>query len=110
MDPGEQRVGVESRRAAEREKPKSAGRSDLYYAIWAARVVELTGSQHANKELAERFESEEPGLTAKRVSEYTRVARDRCLYVPVGQGRAGGRLTAKAQKLLKGLATERTKR
>lgn len=95
--------------ADERAKPRSAGRSDEFYAIWAARVVEMIGRKHANKELAEMYKDEDPDLDAKKVAHYTRVARDRCLYISNGQGVAGGRLTAKAENLLAGLTKGKAK-
>jgi hypothetical protein len=92
--------------AGERAKPKRFGRSDTFYAIWAHRYVEMTGRTRVNQELAEKFKSEEEGLTASKVASYIRVAHDRCLYVSNGQGKAGGSLTKTAIDLLAALDEE----
>jgi hypothetical protein len=79
----------------EEAKPRSAGRSDHYYAIWAARYVRHDGKRYQRKAFAEA-----EGLTGKQADALLAEARNRLLLTSRGQGRAGGELTTKGQQLL----------
>lgn len=79
-------------------RPGRAGRSDAYYALWAARYVEKTGSPRPVAELAE-----EHGLKPAQIRDLVHTARVRKLLTKTGRGRSGGYLTAKGRAALTAL-------
>ncbi len=83
--------------AAEPVRPGRAGRSDTYFAVWAARYAEkvAAGSPAPIAELAA-----EHGLGRGQVRDLIHKARGRGLLPGGLKGRAGGVLTEKARALL----------
>lgn len=74
--------------SAEAAKPARAGRSDRYYAIWAARYVDKLGSARPVQELADEW-----GLTPTQVRDLIYKARARKLLSGGPPGKPGGTLT-----------------
>lgn len=83
--------------AAEVGRPARAGRSDLYYAIWAARYVEKieSGARNPIGALAD-----EHGLNRGQVRDLIHKARERRLLAAGVRGRAAGTLTERGRQAL----------
>ncbi len=89
---------------ATRQRPGRRGRPISYYLQWAMRYVELVdrGSTRVNRDLAERFD-----LPVATVTQIISTARNRHrLLTKTKQGQPGGRLTAKAERLVERLDEE----
>ncbi len=85
----------------ESSRPRSAGRSDEFYAAWAGRYLRAL-DEHPRAPyvlLAERY-----GVTVKEAQYLVARARSRCILTAQRQGKAGGQLTAKGERLLRDLA------
>ena len=79
--------------------PGRRGRSDYFYAVWAARYVEMCKTtRHPHYELARDYPDEVKGERA--VQDLIRTAKSRGLLVGGSPGRAGGQLSAKAKRFL----------
>lgn len=78
-------------------RPGAAGRGDKHYAEIAAKYVKALKLQHPVEAVAEAT-----GMSPKAVRNVLYKARERDLLTSVGQGRAGGKLTDKAERLLAG--------
>jgi hypothetical protein len=77
-------------------RPGRRGRGDLFYALWAERyVAKCATTRTPYPELAAEHHYE-----VRTIRDFVQVARRRGLLVVGSQGRAGGRLTPKAKKLL----------
>jgi hypothetical protein len=77
-------------------RPGSAGHDDRYYAVWAQRYVEACQTTRTPfLALAERY----PPNTAAQIRRVVTTARRRKLLLGRTQGRPGGRLSAKAERL-----------
>jgi hypothetical protein len=82
--------------SVEAAKPARAGRSDRYYAIWAARYVDKVGSTaRPIEELAMEWD-----IKPAHVRDLIHKARERGLLTKGLPGRAGGALTDKGRKAL----------
>ena len=82
--------------------PGRKGHPDALYAIWAARYIEMCKTtSRPYPALVEKY----PNHTARYISGLVEEAHRRKLIVREGSrsGRAGGRLTAKAEKVISGL-------
>lgn len=78
-------------------RPGRRGRDDLTYAVWAARyVAKCRTTRSPYPELA----AEHPGFAQRTIRDLVLKARRRDLLTGGGQGRTGGELTPKAEKLL----------
>lgn len=80
-------------------RPGRRGRDDATYAVWAARYVKTcaAGSRRPIADLAK-----EHGETTRSVRDRVQRARERGLLEGGIQGRPGGRLTKKAERILRG--------
>ena len=77
--------------------PGRKGRSDFFYAVWCARYVEMCATtSRPYPALAEKY----PGYSASTIQRFVDEAHKRKLLVDRTKGRAGGRLSARAKKLL----------
>jgi hypothetical protein len=78
-------------------RPGRAGRPDLYYAEMASQYVELLagGTRAPVRELAERHH-----LSGAQLRGILHAARQRGLLTAAPAGKSGGRLTAKAKRIL----------
>ncbi len=81
----------------EGEAPRSAGRSDHFYAVWASRYLEAFRELPRSPAVAlsRRF-----GISQKQAHYLVLKARKRSLLLGGQQGRPGGRLSPKAERLL----------
>jgi hypothetical protein len=82
---------------AEQDRPRSVGRGPLFHANWAARYVEARGLEPHRPAVAM---AKLYGITPKQAQYHVQQARNHQMLTGAVQGRAGGRLTDKAMKLL----------
>jgi hypothetical protein len=89
-------------------RPGRAGRSDLDYAIWARRYVQACEADPRApiRRLVETFGDAEGGLAEAALRAVLHEARRRGLLTRAAAGVAGGRLTRKADALLKRITKE----
>lgn len=81
-----------------RRRPGRGGRDDAFYAMWAARYLRKSETtSHPYGPLAR----EHPGYSVRSIRDIVHSARQRGLLVGGSQGRAGGRLSPKAERLLR---------
>jgi hypothetical protein len=80
-------------------RPGRRGRDDEFYAMWAERYVAKCagGSRRPFPDLADEY----PGYTARSIRDIIQQAKARKLLAGGSQGRAGGKLTPRGQKLLR---------
>lgn len=99
----------------ERHRPGRAGRPDEFYLIWAVAYVQRIseGSRQPVKDLAQdppesmaRFTSNRKRPSVETVRGFINEARDRGLLTRPPPGKPGGRLTAKAWKMLQAVGLD----
>src|SRR5439155_8054666 len=100
------RAGLALRPEVTRKRPGRAGRSDEFYAVWAAAYVNAlaNGSRNPIVDLAAAPPIESGGRRGPESSATVRAivsrARQRGILGPAPSGRAGGDLTPKARRIL----------
>jgi hypothetical protein len=78
-------------------RPGRRGREDSFYALWAKRYLDRCATtRRPYAELAK----EHKGYAERSIRDIVQTAKRRGLLVGGSQGRAGGRLSAKAERLL----------
>jgi len=102
------RSGLKPNHEIHPRRPGRAGRSDRYYVAWAVAYLErvAAGSRHPIKDLAadppihiEGVLAGRGGITEATVRDVLHQARRRRLLTKPPQGKAGGRLTARAIRI-----------
>jgi hypothetical protein len=97
-------------------RPGRAGRSDEYYAVWAAAYITRlrVGSRRPVSDLAadppiliEGFQSTDGKVSRSTIHDIIHTARERGLLSASPKGQSGGELTAKGRELLAATASGR---
>ncbi len=84
--------------AEELLRPGRRGRGNQFYAVWAQLYVEAC--KVSPRSPYPRLAEEHPRFTERTIQAFVNQARDRGLLVGTVPGRAGGRLSKKAERLL----------
>lgn len=87
----------------EGERPRSSGRDDRYYAVWASRYLEAFHESPRSPAVAL---SAHFGVSRKQAHYLVLRARERGLLLGGQQGRPGGQLSDNAKRLLLGAASD----